>query len=412
MKIIYLHQYFNTPDMNGGTRSYEMARRMVARGHEVHVITSLRERSDDLKWVRTNEGGINVHWLPVAYSNSMSYSKRVFAFFKFAFFSAARAQSIRADLVYATSTPLTICIPAIYVSRIKNIPMVFEVRDLWPELPIAMGALKSPMSRFLARGLERLAYKSSAAVVALSPGMRDGVVSAGYPCRRISVIPNACDIDMFSVSESEVALFIADRPWLGGDPLLVYAGTLGKINGVEYLVEMATYLKLTHPEVKVLVVGDGSERDKITSMAVDNAVLGINFFMEPSLPKRYMPALFGSATFICSLFVDIPEMRANSANKFFDGLAAGKPVLLNYGGWQRELVEEYQCGLVTWNMTLQQSAKKIGDALCAPEFVVNCGRNSLALAEDLFDRDVLAEKLIRVLEVVVGGDDVDFSVDF
>jgi glycosyltransferase involved in cell wall biosynthesis len=403
MKIVYLHQYFNTPKMPGGTRSYEMAKRLVERGHEVHVITSFRNPSKNREWVESTEDGIFVHWLPVAYANSMSYFQRTLAFFKFAFLSSSRARAVRGDIVFATSTPLTICIPAILTSKLQRIPMIFEVRDLWPELPIAMGALSSPLTRYLARCLERVAYNNSSAIVALSPGMRDGVVSAGYPSEKIHVIPNACDISLFDCDQQDVDKFRSARPWLRAHPLIVYAGTLGKINGVEYLVEIANRLKLTNPCIRILVVGDGSERRKIHSLATEYGVLGINFFMEPPLPKKDMPVLFGAATIVSSLFIDLPEMRANSANKFFDGLAAGKPILLNYGGWQSELVKSHSCGIVTWGKTLDQSAVDISTAIDDLPLLCRLGECASSLAHDKFDRNVLADEFCQVLEAEASG---------
>src|SRR5680860_1523682 len=106
MRIVYLHQYFNTPEMPGGTRSYEMARRLVAWGHEVHMITSDRSR-DRGDWCVTDENGIQVHWLPVAYSNTMDFQKRLQAFLRFAAKAARRAATIDCDVVFATSTPVS-----------------------------------------------------------------------------------------------------------------------------------------------------------------------------------------------------------------------------------------------------------------------------------------------------------------
>lgn len=144
MKILYLHQYFTTPSMAGGTRSYEMARRLVAWGHEVHMITTDREGIFDpkQKWYETDEAGIHVHWTPIPYSNKMSYGQRIKAFFAFSWRAARKAAKIGGDVVFATSTPLTIAIPGVYASKRLKIPMVFEVRDLWPELPIAIGSSK------------------------------------------------------------------------------------------------------------------------------------------------------------------------------------------------------------------------------------------------------------------------------
>ncbi len=151
--------------MSGGTRSFEIARRLVAYGHKVHMITSDRRSTFTRRWYRTNEHGIQVHWLPVPYENAMPYHVRIRAFLRYAVNAGLYAGQFEADLVYATSTPLTIALPAIYLAKRRNIPMVFEVRDLWPELPIAVGAIKGPLI-FPARWLERIAYYNSAYIIA------------------------------------------------------------------------------------------------------------------------------------------------------------------------------------------------------------------------------------------------------
>src|SRR5690606_10899950 len=130
----------------------------------------------------------------------------------------------------------TIALPGIYASRRLGVPMVFEVRDLWPTVPIALRALKSPPSIAAARWLERVAYNNSARVVALSPEMKAGIAAAGYPDDRISVIPNGCDLDAFNIGP-EAAIAIRRRfEWLQDRPLVIYTGTLGQVNGVTYLV--------------------------------------------------------------------------------------------------------------------------------------------------------------------------------
>jgi len=397
VKIIYLHQYFNTPEMSGGTRSYEMARRLVAMGHEVHMITSWREPRDDQAWFESNEAGIHVHWLPVAYSNNMSFADRIKAFFKFAYASAKKAASIQGDIVFATSTPLTIALPAVYVAKKQKVPMVFEVRDLWPELPIAMGALKSPITRFLAHRLEKFAYNNAASIVALSPGMRDGVVRAGYPASQVAVIPNSSDIAMFCFNASEGDDFRQQRTWLGERPLLVYTGTFGLINGVAYMVDLAVALQHLKSDVRILLIGNGIEFDKVNTAAESVGVLNKNLFIESQLPKKEIPSALSAATMASSLFIDKLEMQPNSANKFFDALAAGRPIMINYGGWQKELLENTGAGIVTWRMSIEDVAKKLDEVLHDPQWLDNASKASERLAQDYFDRDVLAKQLEEVL---------------
>jgi glycosyltransferase involved in cell wall biosynthesis len=403
LTILYLHQYFNTPNMSGSTRSYEMARRFVAQGHEVHMITSWREHSKNNDWFVERIDGIHVHWLPVRYSNSMSFSKRIKPFFEFAFKSAWKAASIKADIIFATSTPLTIALPAIYASKKQRVPMVFEVRDLWPELPISMGALNNPIKRYFAKNMELFAYKNSSAIIALSPGMKDGIIRKNYPKSNIAVIPNSCDIGMFEVEDSLGKRFRRDRKWLGNSPLILYAGAFGLINGVDYLVDLAVELSRIDSDIKILAVGSGMEYDKVIKKAKNLEVFNRNFYIEKELKKKDMAAALNASTIATSLFIDIPEMRINSANKFFDALASARPVMINYGGWMHDLINSKNCGLAMWQKPIDKVAQELEQKAHDPIWLESASNAAIDLAKDNFDRDILSEQLLSILKEVASG---------
>lgn len=390
--------------MSGGTRSYEMARRMVAAGHEVHMVTSIRESShqhDD--WFTSDEAGIQVHWYPVPYSNHMSYAQRIGAFLSFAKAARKKAVELEGDVIFATSTPLTIALPAVPAARKKKIPMVFEVRDLWPEMPIAMGALNNPVLRFAAHKLEHWAYKNAAAVVALSPGMKAGVVATGYSADKVAVIPNSSDNREFAYDADAARQFRTERQWLGDKPLLVYTGTFGKVNGVGYMVELASALQALGSDVLILLVGGGAERDSVKQAAEKAGVYQNNLFIEDPLPKKAIPALLSAATMASALFIDLPEMRPNSANKFFDALASGTPVLLNYGGWMHDLVTAHECGLPLWQRSVDEVAEILDAKMHDQAWLDKAGQAARKLAEECFDRDLLAAQLMAVLQSAVDG---------
>ena len=398
MKILYFHQYFNTPEMSGGTRSYEMARRLVAAGHEVHMITSWLKETDHKDWYVTNESGIHVHWFPNYYNNKMSYMDRIKAFFRFALHAAKKGKTFKdADVVFATSTPLTIALPAVSTAKKLKIPMVFEVRDLWPELPIAMGALNNPLAQKLAHGLERWSYRNSKAIVALSPGMKEGIVKTGYPKQQVAVIPKSSDLELFDIDNEKVSQFRGSLTWLQNRPLIVYTGTFGHINGVGYLAELAVELKDINPEIRILLVGDGIEFEQVALFAQEKGVLNNNLFMMKRVPKKDIPVILNAATLCTALFIDKPEMRANSANKFFDALSAGKPVMINYGGWIVDLIEKNNCGLVTWNLDIESAAHKVAHFIDDLESYKVAAVNAKRLATTQFHRDILAKQLNHVL---------------
>jgi glycosyltransferase involved in cell wall biosynthesis len=269
------------------------------------------------------------------------------------------------------------------------------VRDLWPELPIAVGALKNPLLRLAARWLERFAYSQSARVVALSPGMAAGVARTGYPGGRIIVIPNGCDLAFFERNIERGRAF-RQRLGISNDRIVVgYAGTLGRINGVGYLVHVAAALKADHRFV-FLLIGEGQERVQIEAAAREHDVLNRNLIMHGKIAKTGMADVFSGLDVATSLFLPIPEMESNSANKFFDALAAGCCVAINYGGWQAELLNEAGAG-VRLSRDPQSAARQLQSLADDPERLKAAGRKARLLAVERFSRDKLAAQVESVL---------------
>lgn len=408
MRILYLHQYFVPPDAAGGTRSYELARRWVAAGHEVTIVTSnamMPARYRELTVPEITEyDGVRVIVLPVPYSNHMSYRARMAAFAKFAMASTRVALAERADVVFATSTPLTIAVPGLVSSLGHRVPMVFEVRDLWPELPIAMGALGNPLMRAAAASLEWCAYHGAAHVVALSPGIADGVAKRGIPRSRISMVPNACDLAAFGGAEAG-AEDVRSRYLRFLDParpVVMYAGTFGPINDVAWLADVAAASRRRGDGLQFVAVGDGAGRQALVERAQAHGVLDRDLWVLPPVPKREMPGLLGNATIATSLFLPMPEMQANSANKFFDALAAGRPVAINYGGWHADLLRDSGAGIAMPQGDPAGAAAQLHAFASDEPRLARARAAALDLARTRFDRDVLAHELEQVLVAVAG----------
>lgn len=404
MHILYLHQYFVPPSASGGTRSYEFARRLVANGHEVHLITSsafLPHYQATSKVSHTKFDGICTTIIHVPYSNSLPFSQRIRTFFEYAWLASREAAASKADVVFATSTPLTIAIPGIIAKLRHHIPMVFEVRDLWPELPIAVGALKNPLAKAAARGLEWMAYHSAVHIVALSPGMAEGVIRRGISADRVSVIPNSCDLDMFEVHSERGAQVRANLHLEPSQPLIVYAGTFGLINGVDYLVEIADIMQKIAPEVHFLLIGDGAKKEAVIAKAEQAGILERSLTIWNSLPKTQLVDVLAAATIATSLFVPLKPMWNNSANKFFDALAAGKPVAINYGGWQADLLNETGAGIVLPPDDPIEGARHLASFVKDKARLQLAGEASRQLARTRFNRDMMASQLEAILCSVV-----------
>ena len=169
MRITYIHQHFVLPGEPGGSRPYEFARRMAAAGHEVTMICGRDEAMDK------TVDGIHVRRLAIPYRNEMSKRERIVSFFNLLVRASAVAARVPADVIYASSTPLTVAVPGIVAKFTQRAPLVAEIRDLWPEVPIKLGYLNNPVAIFLAKQLEKAFYAASSEVVALSPSMADGV---------------------------------------------------------------------------------------------------------------------------------------------------------------------------------------------------------------------------------------------
>jgi len=375
MQILYLHQFFITRAGVGGTRSYEFARRFVARGHRVRMVTAGEGHS--------TVDGIDVVGVPGAYSDYMSATassdrERMLAFARFAASATAAAlRGPRPDVIYATSPPLTIAVPALAAATRWRAPLVFEVRDLWPEAPIQMGALANPRLQRRARSLERQVYKRARRVIALSPGIRDGVIGAGVPAGKVVLVPNASDLDLFQPAHPPERFLVS------------YFGTMGEANDLSLAIEAARLL----PDVPFVLMGDGKRRAELERSAPPNVS-----FPGAASSKEEVAALAARSAACLTFFKDVPVLATNSPNKLFDTFAAGRPAIVNMDGWMRQLVEDNDAGLYVRDAA--DLAQKLAWLRAHPEEVERMGRNGRALAEREFDRDLLARRVLDVLEEV------------
>ncbi|NNJ09078.1 glycosyltransferase family 4 protein [Chloroflexales bacterium ZM16-3] len=410
MHILYLHQYFITRAGAGGTRSYEFARHFVRAGHRVTVLTaadpSIPWKARDRTRRRSVEG-IEVVELYAGSSDYQSattvrYGRRILNFARFALASNLAVLGLpRPDVVFATSTPLTIGIPGMLASRWHRAPLVFEVRDLWPEAPIQMGALRHPAAVLAARWLERAIYRRSARVVALSPGMRVGVVDAGYPAERVAVIPNAADLDLFSPTIDGSAI----RARLGLERAFIcaYFGTMGEANDLSQVLRAARIVQdRGADDIAFVLAGKGRRRPQFEALASELGLRNV-YFLDPFGNKGEVAALVAAADLGLTIFKNVPVLYTCSPNKFFDTLAAGRPALVNTPGWLQSLVEQHECGVFARPDDPEHMADQILHLRDHPELCLSYGQNARRLAEQQFDRQQLAAQLLDVFAQALPG---------
>lgn len=392
MNILYIHQYFVTPQEPGGTRSYWLAQELIKNGHKVTMLTSSSKFSEDIKVV--NIDGIDVVYIKEDYDQNMSVSRRLKAFLKFMYKSSVLGLKQKdIDLVIATSTPLTIGIPALILKWFKKKPFVFEVRDLWPEVPIQMGAIKNSWTIKTTRLLEKTIYKNASRVIALSPGMQDGVVKY-IPKEKTSMIPNMAKMDEFWPRGKNDQLM--EKLGLKRDSFkVVHFGSLGLANGAHSIIESAKLLK-NREDIEFLFVGGGSTENDLVDEVEKNDLKNVKFLGKFPMTDVSEIVNFSDVSMIS--FLDLPILYTNSPNKLFDSLSAGKPIIVNSAGWTKDIAEKYHCGYYVNPNRPEELVQKVLYLKDNPEVVNEMGQNARKLAETVYDKSILCKKFVEVIE--------------
>jgi glycosyltransferase involved in cell wall biosynthesis len=401
MNILYIHQHFGTPRGSTGTRSYEFARALISAGHRVTMVCGTYQHAAldlpfDVKqgWSRGTIDGIDVISLPLLYANQDGVAKRSMVFLRFAWISVLVALKHDYDLLFATSTPLTAGLPGIVARLLRGKPFCFEVRDLWPQLPRALG-MRNPLLLGGMSFLEWASYRAARSCIGLSPGIVEGIRRRSKPGKLVAMIPNGCDLYLFE-PRRRTALKLSG---IGTEDFVaVFTGAHGLANGLDAVLDGAIALKKRgNRKIKIVFIGDGKEKTRLVAEAQSQRLDNCLFF--PPMPKTDLAVLIGS--FNCGLMVlrNVPAFYyGTSPNKFFDYIAAGIPILNNYPGWLADLIREYNCGIVA----PPDDPEALADALeYLAAYPVECrlmGQNARKLAESHFSREKLAAQFVSFLE--------------
>ena len=375
-----------------------MAKALVAHGHSVVMVCGSYEGAETgltEKFVRGKRRGmvegIEIVEFEMPYSNSDSFVRRSFTFLKFSFRGVVLALREKYDLIFCTSTPLTICLPGIFARWLARKNFVFEVRDLWPKLPKAMGVIRNPLVLLALNWLEWLAYRSANSCVALAPGIALGIERRGVSADRVAMIPNGCDLDLFGTPDV--------KPWrpegLAKDQLLaVFAGAHGIANGLDAVLDGAAELKKRgRNDIRLLFVGRGKLKPKLQQRArredLDNCL-----FLD-SMDKETLTGLLAGADLGLMILADVPAFYyGTSPNKFFDYIAAGIPVLNNYPGWLAEMIEEHDCGFSLEPGNSIAFADALERAADCKDSLRLMGERGRRLAKSEFDRKDLSKRWV------------------
>ncbi|WP_188454972.1 glycosyltransferase family 4 protein [Virgibacillus oceani] len=387
MKVLYLHQYFKTNSSNGGTRSYEFSRYLSDNDIEVNVLTGTK-----IDKQYNNENNFSIYSTGTNYNNKMPKWRRILAFLDYnikALLKGIRTNDI--DIIFATSTPLTIGFPAVIISKFKRKKLIFEVRDVWPDIPIELGYINNKLLIRLLKAFERWIYKNSNHIIVLSKGMYQNLIDKGIDSNKITIIENMSNLYLFD----EVIKEKKENNSLVGKFVCIHPGTMGHVNGLDFILDVAKQIKEIDNNIVFLLIGEGNRKEHLKRRVIAENLT--NVLIKDALPKRdVVSAIKSSDVGLMCVDNKYKILEDNSANKFFDFLAAGLPILINYQGWQKEIIEKMNCGksdiepikMANTILKLKRDSK-ISDEMA---------KNSRLLAENYYSDKIAKKKLLNIIK--------------
>jgi glycosyltransferase involved in cell wall biosynthesis len=395
MHILLIHQAFAALDEAGGTRHYEIAAHLVKKGHQVSIIASpisylsgkngasqpKKQISDDITIYRT-------YTYPALHKN---FIHRVISFISFMTSSFLKGLQIRhLDLIWGTSPPIFQAFSAWLISRLKGVPFLLEIRDLWPAFAIEVGVLKNPILIRLSLWLESFLYRHANVVVVNSPGYIAHVKSKG--AQYVEMVPNGADATMFDPSDSGNTFRRQNN--FQRKFLVVYAGAHGISNDLGVILEAANRL-IHQPNIHFILVGDGKEKSNLQSQANRLQLTNVSF-LEP-VPKQQMAEVLAASDSCIAILKPLELYKITYPNKVFDYMAAGRPILLVIDGEIRQVVEKAKCGLFVTPGDAKQLSEKVLWLMNHKEESKNMGLAGRKYLEKHFNRQELSDQFIRII---------------
>ncbi len=390
MKVLILHQHFNIPQRGGAIRSYYLAKALLQ--HQIQAVVITAHNAGEYKTEIVE--GIEIHYLPIIYHNHFGFWKRSISFLRYILGVVRLAGKIQGIKVcYAISVPLTIGLAALWIKVRYKINYIFEVGDLWPEAPIQMGFVKNYFFKQVLYRLEKFIYSQASSVVALS-SMIQASVHKKVPGKTVHLLPNMSDTDFYNPEPKDRGLIEKFR--VQGKFVVSYIGAVGLANGLDFLVDCARASQKAEQPLHFLVCGEGALLEYFQRSVIQHQLKNLSFisFQNRDGVKEVMNVT--DATFIC--YKPIPILETGSPNKYFDGLAAGKLIVINFGGWIKEEIEKQHCGIYIDPKYSATFVKKIEPFIEDFERLKQYQQASRLLAESTYSRRMLSEKFVQLFK--------------
>lgn len=403
MKILFVSQYFPPEPGAPAARVSELARAWAALGHDVTVLTGMPHhptgvvppeyRGALLRHERFGEAKVLRTWLYASANKGKVRRSASYASFGLSAALLGHWSVARPDLVVATSPQILCALAGRAIAALRRVPFVFEVRDLWPESIVAVGALAAghPIVRKLEQVEEHL-YRAASAIVVVTDSFRERLLERGIPAEKVHVVKNGVDLDRFHPAPKATAL----RARLGWEKLFVaaYAGTHGMAHGLDAVLDAARLLR-DQPQIRLLFVGEGAERQRLEQRAWDEGLVNVRFL--GALPREEMAEVYHSADALIVPLRRAELFKTVIPSKIFEILACERPVLLSVEGEAQRLVEASGGGISLPPEDPAALAKAIIELEQDPQRAAELGREGRAFVQRHFDRKTLARRYLGIL---------------
>ena len=412
MKILYVSQYF-PPEMGApAARASELAHHWSQAGHDVSILTGFPNHPTGMvppEWrirlrhliYQEKVGKVQVYrtWLwPLP--NRKSH-ERMRNYASFCISAAIRGLTLpRPDVVIATSPQLLVGLAGWWIAFARQLPFVFEVRDLWPESLAAVGiGSDDTLLHHALAGIARFLYERADHVVVVTPAFQDRLTKDWHvPVKKISVVQNGVEADTFS---PDAVVMENLRKQFGIEDKFVasYIGTMGNAHGLESLLDTAAALKMRNPRVIFLLVGEGAEKAKIKAAAQSRGLLNIRFVDQQAREKIPSFILASDACLVLLRKADV--FKTVIPTKMLEFMSCARPVILGVDGQARQILDDAGAGIPVEPENPEALATAIQQLYDNRSLARSMGKRGRDYIVKNFSRATTARQYIEVLDTLV-----------